>query len=125
MKDRIHSAKFSHAAVWQQRDLKDVIGQYQFLNMRAYLYWAIRDWIDPKKHSQAALPPDDELLQELTGTMWRFNSKGHIQIEAKEEIKKRIKRAPDKADALAETFWPVADYDPRLQARRNAADYFF
>jgi len=38
-------------------------------------------------------------------------SDGKIKIEPKEEIKKRIKRSPDKADSQANTFWPVEDYD--------------
>jgi hypothetical protein len=30
-----------------------------------------------------------------------------IRIESKDEIKKRIKRSPDRGDCLANTFWPV------------------
>jgi hypothetical protein len=42
---------------------------------------------------------------------WEFMSNGRIKIESKDEIKKRIKRSPDKADSLANTFWPISDYD--------------
>jgi len=44
-------------------------------------------------------------------TKWEFMSNWKIKMESKEEIKKRIKRSPDRADALANTFWPVEDYD--------------
>lgn len=117
----VYSCKFSEAAK-NSADvpLKDSTGQYEFLNMRAYLYWAIRDWLDPFSKSEAALPPDDELMQDLTETKWRFRSDGKIQIEEKEELKKRLKRSPDKGDALANTFWPVAEVDPRPKKKSNS-----
>jgi hypothetical protein len=74
--------------------------------MRAYLYCALRDFLDPQHNPKAMLPPDDELKEELTNTKWKYNSQGKIQIEAKEDIKKRIGRSPDKADALVNTFYP-------------------
>lgn len=124
LKDRCHSAKFSEAATWDEQPLKDISGQFEFINMRAYLYWAVRDWLDPRNGSKAAIPPDDEFLQEATEIKWKFNSKGKIQIEEKEEIKKRLKRSPDKFDSLAETFWPVQDVDPRPAKRKNIAQFF-
>jgi hypothetical protein len=106
-----HSVKFSEGAEWEGKDLTDVTEQYTFLNMRAYLYWAVRDWLDPKNKTGAALPPDPELEEELTETQWKFRSDGRIQIEAKEDIKKRIGRSPDKSDAFANTFYPVTEND--------------
>ena len=74
--------------------------------MRAYVFWAIRDWLDPKNKQNPALPPDDELMQELTEIRYKIKSDGKIIIEPKEELKKRLKRSPGKADALALTFYP-------------------
>lgn len=113
----VFSAKGSEAAEWNDEPLKDYTGCYEFVNMRAYLYWAIRDWLNPLNNSQAALPPDVELLQELTSTQWKFRSDGKIQIEPKEEIKKRIKRSPDKGDGLAMTFYPVPDINPNYKKK--------
>lgn len=87
--------------------LHDITGQYTFSNMRAYIYWALRDWLDPKNGYNPCLPPDDLIAQELTDTHWFFQSDGSIAIEKKDDIKKRLKRSPDRADALALTFWPV------------------
>lgn len=97
------SAKYSERA----SELTDVTGQYTFANMRAYLYWALRDWLDPKNNFQPALPPSERLMEEATNTKWRFTSSGDIAIEPKEDIKKRIKRSPDYMDALANTFYPI------------------
>lgn len=92
------------------RGLHDITGQYTFANMRAYLFWAVRDWLNPKNGYSPALPPDDYLVEEATDIHWSFLSNGSIIIEKKEEIKKRIKRSPDRFDALAMTFYPH-DYD--------------
>lgn len=104
----VFSVKFSEGAKDENaNDLTDVTEQYTFANMRAYLFWAVRDWLDPSKNSQAMLPPDDELKAELTEIKWKFQSSGKIIIEPKEDIKKRLGKSPDKSDALANTFYPV------------------
>lgn len=95
------SCKYSEGAY----GLHDITGEYEFANMRAYLYWALRDWLNPKNGFGAALPPCDQLMEEATETKWKFLSNGKIIIEAKEDIKKRIKRSPDYMDALANTFY--------------------
>ena len=79
--------------------------------MRAYLFWAVRDWLNPKNGFGAAIPPCDKLMEELTEIHWKFQSNGSIIIEAKDKIKERIKRSPDWGDALANTFYP-RDYTP-------------
>ena len=102
----VYSCKYSESA----RGLHDVTGQYEFANMRAYCYWAVRDWLNPKNGFGAALPPCDKLMEEATETKWFFMSDGRIAIEKKDEIKKRIKRSPDYFDSLANTFYP-RDYE--------------
>lgn len=97
-----YSCKFSENA----RNLTDVTGQYTFINMRSYCYWALRDWLNPKNNTGAAIPPNDRFMEEITSIKWKFQSSGAIQIEPKEDIKKRLKKSPDLSDALANTFYP-------------------
>lgn len=105
--DNAYSCKFSEGT----KGLHDITGQYEFANMRAYCYWAVRDWLNPKNGFNPALPPCDELDAELTEVHWSFQSSGSIIIESKDNIKARLKRSPDRADALASTFYPNAkDY---------------
>ena len=100
--DNAFSCKFSYGA----KDLHDVTGQYTFTNMKAYLYWAIRDWLNPRNNFYPAIPPNDLLMEEATEIKWNFTSSGDIAIEKKEELRKRLKRSPDTFDALANTFFP-------------------
>jgi len=108
----IYSVKFSENA----QGLKDQTGVLEFVNMRAYLFWAVRDWLDPAKNSKAMLPDCKLLFEELTEIRWKFQSNGKIIIEPKEDLKVRLKRSPDHSDSLANTFYPrsskvsIADY---------------
>lgn len=102
----VFSCKYSESA----GNLHDFTGEYSFANMRAYLYWCVRDWLNPKNGYSPALPPNEKLTEEMTETHWRFQSDGSIIIEKKENIKERIKRSPDYMDALANTFYPYG-YD--------------
>lgn len=76
----------------------------RFLNLRAELYWKLRDALDPDGDIQLALPDDQLLASQLTAIKYKFNAKGKIQIESKEEMASRGLPSPDRADALAMTF---------------------
>lgn len=97
------SCKFSAGA----HGLSDETGVYSFANLRAYCYWAVRDWLNPANGYEACLPVHERLMEEATSTKWKFQSDGRIIIEQKDDIKKRIHRSPDFMDALANTFMPT------------------
>lgn len=50
------------------------------------------------------LPPDPELASDLTGPMYTFTSKQQVQLEKKDDMKKRGLSSPDLGDMLAMTF---------------------
>lgn len=106
--DTVISCKYSEWGNLNPEKLTDVTGQYHFLNMRAYLFWAVRDWLNPDNGSNAMLPPGGSLLEEATEIKWSFHSNGKIYIEPKEDIKARLGHSPDEFDALANTFHPLA-----------------
>ncbi len=85
------------------KGLTDMTEQRTFANMRAYLYWAIRDALDPALDGELALPPVDELTQDLTEVHWSTRSNGDIIIEEKKKIEKRLGRSTDYGDAVANT----------------------
>lgn len=96
------SVKFSESA----DGLNDLTDEREFQNMRAYCWWAIRDALDPKLSGHLALPPIDELTQDLTAVHWKLNSQGRILLEDKDDIKAYLGRSPDYGDALANTYYP-------------------
>lgn len=97
------SAKASENA----KGLHDKTEVRTFANMRAFMHWSLRDDLDPQFNPTLALPPDDELTQELTEIHWFTQSNGSIILEPKDDIKERIGRSPDKSDSVALTYYPM------------------
>lgn len=79
-------------------DATDKSGTLRFVNVRAELYWKLREALDPVTGMNMALPPDDELEADLCAPRWVSQTNG-IKIESKDEIKKRVGRSPDCGDA--------------------------
>jgi hypothetical protein len=78
---------------------RDRTGRLEFVNLRAYAYWAFREALDPDRGDGIALPPDPELVADLTSARWMMRVNG-IQVESKEDIIKRLGRSPDSGDAV-------------------------
>lgn len=55
-----------------------------------------------------ALPPDQELLSDLTSARWKYTASG-ILLEEKEETIKRIGRSPDAGEAVVLACYPGGD----------------
>lgn len=73
----------------------------RFMRRRDELWWAARDWLSS---ADCKLPEDDALIGELTGPKYTVLSTGKVQIERKDEMKKRLGWSPDLADAFILTF---------------------
>lgn len=73
----------------------------RFVNARAEAWWKFRDELNPEREggSAIALPDDPELLADLATPTLEVKTSG-VQIESKDDIKKRLGRSPDKGDAV-------------------------
>jgi hypothetical protein len=74
-------------------------------NVRAEYHWRLREALDPETGDDIALPPGNEIVADLCAAKYKLlaGSKTEppkIQIEEKEEIKKRIGRSPDEGEAV-------------------------
>lgn len=72
----------------------------RYANMRAQMWMEMAEWVK----GAGCLPRIPELVGELTAPTYFFSNGGKFQIESKDQIKKRLQRSPDLADALALTF---------------------
>jgi hypothetical protein len=77
----------------------DRSGELRFVNLRAEMWWKAREALDPAGGDGLCLPPDRELLADLCAPRWRLTVRG-VQVEAKEDLSKRIGRSPDRGDAV-------------------------
>lgn len=74
-----------------------------FFNKRAEWHWHMRELLDPDAGQDVALPPDSQLLADLCAPRWKPTPRG-VQVEKKEDIKKRIGRSPDRGEAVIYAF---------------------
>ena len=72
-----------------------------YINLRAEMWGKMLEWI---KAAEVGIPDDNELRDDLIGPEYGFDAKNRIQLEKKNDMKKRGLASPDCADALALTF---------------------
>ncbi|MCK0923725.1 terminase [Acinetobacter pittii] len=77
----------------------DRSGRLTFFNLRSQLWWQFRESLDPAYGSTVALPPEPELLADLTAPRWGLQGT-NIKVESREDIVKRIGRSPDYGSAI-------------------------
>ena len=76
----------------------DDYGPMDFANQRAEFYWAARELFRERKVSVPS--KFGSTWEELAEPGYHFNRRGDMVIEPKEEVKKRLGRSPDGADAF-------------------------
>lgn len=82
-------------------------------NRRAEMWAIMREWLE-----RGSIHPNDTLSADLVAVEYGFNTRDEIQLERKEDMKKRGLSSPDHGDGLALTFaapvmlQPVHDFDP-------------
>ena len=87
----------------------------------------VKDWLN----AGGALPDDPELRADLIGVEYGYTATGKIQLEKKEDMKKRGLASPDIGDALALTFaHPVRpdwlwDQPPKVRILDEDHEYDF
>lgn len=105
--------------------LMDKAGQMHFKNKRAEMYWLLREALDPTNPDPIALPPDQELLGDLTAPRYKVLTMGKgaaILVSSKDDIRLVLGRSPDKGDSVAMTFAadiPKPEPKPRAKSWRD------
>lgn len=85
--------------------------QFNFVNVRSAAIWSFREALNPDQRggSRIALPNDKRLITELCTPRYRIKSHGTghaaIEIESKEDVIERLRRSPDRADAVVMAWW--------------------
>lgn len=91
----------------------------EYYNLRAEMWGTMREWL-----KSGDIPDDPELESALTGPMYGFSNKNQIQIEKKDDMKKRGLASPDEADCLAMSFCKMPHpltHEERVEREYEAA----
>ena len=93
----------------------DISGEKGFWNLRAAAWWMLRERLDPNSRrfdATIALPPDDQLLGDLTAPHYedrepvrKSRFKYRVLIEDKDDIRDRLGRSPDRGDTVVMALW--------------------
>ncbi len=87
-----------------------------FHRMRDQLWFAIAAWL----REGGAVEDDPRLLSELVAPTYGFDAQGRAQVESKDEIKQRLGRSPDRADALALSIFEPPERDLGIGTSRSS-----
>jgi hypothetical protein len=89
---------------WQLIPFASKSSDLGYLNKRAEMWALCKQWLK----EGGCLPPDEQVAKELAAPEAFTRLDGKIQLESKEDIKKRVGFSPNRADALCLTFaFPV------------------
>lgn len=102
----------------------------KYINARAEMWWQARDavkasawWLGASGADGVALV-DDRTVADLTEHRWFEARDGRIQLESKDQVRKRLGRSPDDGDALVLAFYtpaPAAGDRPAVVASYGSA----
>lgn len=76
-------------------------GEEEFANLRSQMWWQMREDL---RLGRATLPKDMELIEDICAPTFEVRL-GKIQVEGKNEIRKRLQRSTNKGDAVVYWNW--------------------
>jgi hypothetical protein len=113
---KIINLKASARAVGRNdRPIHDSTGINTFKNLRAAMWWNMREMLDPNSPAfrPIALPPDENMTADLVAPEWS-ESMGVIRIEEKDKIREKLGgRSTDGADAVMMALWLLRESQRR------------
>lgn len=73
----------------------------EFVNRNAEMWHKVKEWLK----AGGSIPDDSQLCDQLTNREYGYDRSSRLQLEKKEDMKNRGLSSPDRADALALTFY--------------------
>lgn len=74
----------------------------RFANRRSEAAWRVRKALEA---GQLALPDDPALLEEIAAHAWGVDPTGRVMLESKDDVRAKLRRSPDRFDAVAMAVW--------------------
>ena len=86
----------------------------KYLNLRAEVFDGLRQRF---ADGDISMPNDPELISQLASLTYKYNARGQLQLESKDQIRSVGRQSPDKADAIALAFTSEIKTRPRPSIR--------
>ena len=81
-----------------------------YLNRRAEVFDGLRQRF---ADGDISIPNDPELISQIASLTYKYNARGQLQLESKDQIRSNGRQSPDKADAIALAFTTDIKSRPR------------
>jgi hypothetical protein len=88
--------------------MRDKTGELGFANVRAAMWWNMRELLDPTLGYEVMLPPIELLRDDLATPRFEIKRNAIVKLESKKEIRLRIGRSTDYGDAVCLAFWQTS-----------------
>jgi hypothetical protein len=96
-----HAARIVGVNVGEKSSAPD-----KYKNLRAELWWVLARGLSERQGwDLSGMENADTTVAQLLEPLWLVDAAGRIQVEPKDEIRKRLGRSPDNADALLLAFY--------------------
>lgn len=79
----------------------------KFFNVRAAMWWNMRELLDPDDGEDIMLPPNEDLIGDLTAPHLIVMKDSTLLVESKADIRDRIGRSTDYGDSVCLAFWKM------------------
>ena len=84
---------------------RDRSKELRFVNVRAAMWWQVRELLDPQYGAYMMVPPVDKLILDLTTPRWEIMKDATVRLESKDSIRQRLGRSTDYGDAACIALW--------------------
>ena len=86
----------------------------KYLNLRAEVFDGLRQRF---ADGDISIPNDPELISQVASLTYKYNARGQLQLESKDQIRSTGRQSPDKADAIALAFTSEIKSKPKQRIR--------
>ena len=104
--DRLAELQFKNLNIIEIQNNSKAYNENEYCNAITEMFYEFNEFL---KMGFVCMPDDFELIEDLAGRKYEFDSKGRLRIESKDEFKKRFGRSPDKGDAFLMTWYNNED----------------
>ncbi len=104
--DRLAELQFPNLNIIEIQNNARAFNENEYCNAITEMFYEFNEFL---KRGFVSMPDDSELIEDLAGRKYEFDSKGRLRIESKDEFKKRFGRSPDKGDAFLMTWYNNED----------------
>lgn len=95
----------------ERTDRTDKTNTWRLANKRTAAWMNVKEMLDDDSAIALALPDDDMVIGDLTSPKILEKAGGVLGLEGKDEIRKRLGRSTDVADAIVHSVWEIERQD--------------